>query len=137
MNYLNGSKSFALDSSILIQYYYLKDQKTKELIKHGVTNLVALSECYYIICRKEDNQTALKYINELMEDVQIVSTEQIVKIAGQFKCKFSIALADCWTLATAFALKTSAVFAFKESELKKNFQEIIKQVNLRFFDDIP
>ena len=87
MNYLNGPKSFALDSSILIHYYYLKDQKTKELIKQGVTNLVALSECYYIICRKEDNQTALKYINELMEAVPIISTEQIVKIAGQFPTK--------------------------------------------------
>ena len=137
MNYLNGPKSFALDSSILIHYYYLKDQKTKELIKQGVTNLVALSECYYIICRKEDNQTALKYINELMEEVRIISTEQIVKIAGQFKCKFPIALADCWTLATAFALKTSAVFAFKERELERNFQEIVKEVNIQFFDDIP
>jgi len=120
----------------LIRNFYLKDEKTEHLIKKGVTNLVALSECYYIICRKEDNQTALNYINELMETLRIISTEQIVKIAGQFKCKFPIALADCWTLATAFALKIGALFAFKERELERNFQDIVKEVDIQFFEDL-
>ncbi|HUY01256.1 MAG TPA: PIN domain-containing protein [Candidatus Deferrimicrobium sp.] len=132
---MNGPKKYALDSSILIHNFYLKDPKIDLLIKNGVTNIVALSECYYILCRKENNQIASKYIDTLMNDIQIISSDQIVKIVGQFKCKFSIALADCWTLATAFALKIVAVFAFKEKELVKNLNDIFKEVELKFFED--
>lgn len=136
MNYLNGQRKYALDSSILIQKYYVKDQLTQSIIQNGVTNLVALSECYYIICRKENNKAALNYIDELVKTVKIIPTEQIIKIAGQFKCKYPIALADCWTLATAFALKINAIFAFKEKELVKNYDDLSKEVKIDFFEDL-
>ncbi|MHA1648940.1 MAG: PIN domain-containing protein [Candidatus Helarchaeota archaeon] len=133
---MSGQKRYALDSSILIQYFYLKDKKTKFLITNGITNLVALSECYYIICRKEGNEVSMNYIDELSSLVKIIPSEQIIKIAGQFKCKFPIALADCWTLATAFVLDTKAIFAFKEKELIDNLNDILKEVKIEFFENL-
>jgi len=133
---LTGQKRYALDSSILIRYFYLKDKKTQFLIDNGITNIVALSECYYIICRKEGNDHSLKYIDELINLVKLIPSEQIIKIAGQFKCKFPIALADCWTLATAFSLGIKAIFAFKERELIDNLKDISKEVKIEFFESL-
>lgn len=123
-------KSYALDTSILIVYYYKRN--LSYIIENGFINLHTLSEIFYIICRTEGLDSAVKYVKELLKIVKIVPSSELVYIAGQFKCKYRISLADAWTLATAKVKKVPALFAIKEREIIDIFDELKKEVEIEF-----
>ncbi len=133
---LNGSRRYALDTSFLIYHYYKGDERTLELLHNGITNYVTLSEVLYILCRYENLKKALSYIEGIVKSVSIAPSSKISLIAGQFKCKYPIALADCWVLATAKVYRVPSLFAFKEKEIVKHLDLIKKEVEIVFLDEI-
>ena len=132
---MNGQRSYALDSSFLIYHHYKGDSTTNDIIKAGFLNLVALSEALYVICRKEGVVTALDFVKETSKIVKIVPSERIAPMAGQFKCKYPISLADCWVLATSKVFKAPALFAFKEKELLAHIDAVREETEVEFLDE--
>jgi predicted nucleic acid-binding protein len=72
---LNGSKSYALDTSFLVYHYYKGDERTNRFFEEGVTNLVTICETLYTICRKEGLQRALDFVKEVSKRVKIIPSE--------------------------------------------------------------
>ena len=135
-NFSSGLKRFALDTSFLIYHYYKGNRETFELLRNGVVNYVTLSEVLYVLCRYENLKKALSYIEEIIKLASIAPSSKVSLIAGQFKCKYPIALADCWVLATAKAYGIPSLFAFKEKEILKHLDLIKKEVEIIFLDEI-
>ena len=133
---MNGPRNYALDGSFLIHHHYKGDGTTNDILKAGLLNLVALSEALYVICRKEGVATALNSVKEISKAVKIVPSERIAPMAGQFKCKYPISLADCWVLATSKVFKVPALFAFKEKELLAHIDAIRIETEVKFLDEI-
>jgi predicted nucleic acid-binding protein len=133
---LNGSKSYALDTSFLVYHYYKGDERTNRFFEEGVTNLVTICETLYTICRKEGLQRALDFVKEVSKRVKIIPSERVTPIAGQFKCKYSISLADCWVLATAKIQNIPALFAFKEKELQEHLESLKHEVEVIFLEEV-
>lgn len=123
-------KSYALDTSILIVHYYKRN--LSYIVEKGFINLHTLSEIFYVICRAEGLDNAVKYVKELLKMMKIVPSNELVYIAGQFKCKYRISLADAWTLATAKVKKVPALFAVKEKEIINIFDELKREVEIEF-----
>jgi len=133
---LSGPRSYALDSSFLIYHHYKGDDATNDILKAALLNLVALSEALYVICRKEDVSTALNFVTKISKVVNVVPSERIAPMAGQFKCKYPISLADCWVLATSKVFKVPALFALKEKELVAHIDAIRVEVEVKFLDEV-
>ena len=133
---MSGLRNYALDSSFLIYHYYKGDDATNDILKTGLLNLVALSEALYVICRKEGVTTSLNFVKEISKAVKVAPSERIAPMAGQFKCKYPISLADCWVLATSKVFKVPALFAFKEKELVAHIDTIRGETEVKFLDEV-
>ncbi|MEM3381230.1 MAG: hypothetical protein QXL25_05615 [Candidatus Bathyarchaeia archaeon] len=57
-------------------------------------------------------------------------------VAGQFKCKYPLALADCWVLATGKIYRTPAFFAIREKTVETPLESIEKEVQVRSLDEL-
>lgn len=97
---MSGSPSYALDSSVLLYHKYRPSEKTRSLVRAGVLNVVTLSEVLYVICRNEGVAEALAYVERLVEEARLAPPKKVAPVAGQFKCRFPVSLADAWVLAT-------------------------------------
>jgi len=129
-------RNYALDSSFLIYHHYKGDGATNDILKAGLLNLVALSEALYVICRKEGVATALNFVMEILKVVKVVPSERIAPMAGQFKCKYPVSLADCWVLATSKIFNVPALFAFREKELLTHIDAIRRETEVEFLDEL-
>ncbi len=127
---LKGSLVF--DTGILLsliagKYKEIFDKIENDEIK-PIINKVSLIETYYVLCRKIGEEKAKEVIDHLIDShyfnvVEI--NEKIIEEAGKCKCKYSISLADCITIATAKVKGVKALFR-EEEELKDlNVPEVI------------
>lgn len=136
---MSGSEKYALDSSVLLFDYFAGRTKIVDrLLPNGFLNSVSISETLYVICRLDGMQKASDYLAECAGKVgSVVSSERIAPLAGYMKCKFSISLADCWTLATAKSFNVPCLFAIREKEILSNLGVIEREVQIRFLDELP
>ena len=122
--------SYAIDTSALIVNYYRG--VLEDTLSQSYVNLHILSETFYVICRSEGVDKALKYVQEVAGKARITPSEEIALIAGQFKCKYPISLADAWTLATAKRNGVPALFGVMEREIIDVVEELRKEVKIEF-----
>ena len=106
---MSGSPRYAIDTSIIIVRYYDKKRVATRIFQQGYVNAVTISEALYVLCRKENWDKAESFIREQTPGLTVIPSAEVVSLAAAFKCKFSIALADCWTLATAKHKKVPAL----------------------------
>jgi len=135
-NYLDGSKRYAIDTSVLIKYYYDQTLFNDEFLSKLVVSEVTLSEVFYILCRKEGPQKAQNFTRTISTKLEIIPSHKLIMIAANLKCQCSIALADCWTLAAAINENIEALFAFRENELVNNLDLIQNYVSVVFLDTL-
>ncbi|MEM2902695.1 MAG: PIN domain-containing protein [Candidatus Bathyarchaeia archaeon] len=133
---MSGSRNYALDSSFLIYHHYKGDALTNDILKAGLLNPVSLSEALYVVCRKEGVATALNFVMDALKTVRIVPSERVALMAGQFKCKYPISLADCWVLATSKVFNVPALFAFRERELLAYIEDVRRETEVKFLDEV-
>ena len=138
MNCLNGSESFALDSSVLLfDYFCGGSQRVRPVLKEGLLNDVTIAETLYVICRTDGEENAANYVEKCARTVRAIApSEKLSRLAGSMKCKFSISLADCWVLATGIVFKVPCLFGFREAELVKNLGAISDHVEVKFLDEL-
>ncbi len=133
---MNFQKSYALDTSFLIIHKYSPSPLTHKLLLKGYLNIVTISETFYVICRRNGVKEAASFIGETLKRAKLVPSGGIALLAGQFKCRYGVSLADCWTLATAKWKNIPALFGVKEKEILKYLDQLIKEVEVTFLESI-
>ncbi len=121
----------SLDSSVLLAYLLgeklgerarmvLEDENRRLFLPH-----TAVSEAYYILCRKRGARYADGVVSLFLEGnyAETLSSAEIDMVAGKYKCERSISLADCYVLASAKLRNASALFAQRDSDLLKEMEK--------------
>jgi predicted nucleic acid-binding protein len=101
------------------------------------TSEINLAEVEYVLCRKLGHTTAKAKVDALRNSnyALIVDTEQASRLAAKIKCGRTLALPDCYTLATAELTGSKALFAFREVELERETKRQPLSVELVFLED--
>jgi len=134
----------ALDTSVIIEMLLSSDpgKAVEEALiadsAEGHSSELNLAEAEYILCRKLGLKAAESKLDNLRNSnyVLIVDTEQASRIAAEIKCSRTLALADCYTLATAKLTGSKALFAFRETELEREMKRRPYDVELIFLEDL-
>jgi predicted nucleic acid-binding protein len=139
---LKESKEIVFDSGVLIAYLAKEGNLPEELLdtfifsKTTKTMLyiheLAKTEVFYIFCRKKGKDDARKIFNLVETFSRTIKLTLLSQIAGEIKCLFPIALADCYTIACGI-FKSCPVFFMPEQELEN---EIIDRINDEFKSEI-
>lgn len=123
--------TIVLDTGILID---LLEGKREALFNDIVNGLklayvtrISLTELHYILCRKLGKYEASEILRNLMESnfVMPIDTMELYSIAAELKCRFSIALGDCFSLALGKS-SNSPVYMKHEKEIDKVAVELLK-----------
>jgi predicted nucleic acid-binding protein len=144
---LNGdtpSGDLALDTGVIIEMLLSSDlggMITEALVAESAeahSSEVNLTEAEYVLCRKLGWETAESKVDNLRRSnyVLIADTEQVSKIAARIKCERALAFGDCYTLATAKATSSKALFAFREKKLQREMRRRPFDVQLIFLEDM-
>jgi hypothetical protein len=127
-----------LDTGIYIEYFGPKETELKKILRKELFfeeskitlygHYLLKSEIFYIICRKIGEKKTFKILNEIDQFIKFVSGEFLYHFAGQIRCRFPIALSDCFSIALSH-LHDCPVLFLEEKELSKN---IAKEINKEF-----
>ncbi|MFX1295862.1 MAG: PIN domain-containing protein [Promethearchaeota archaeon] len=123
---LQETKNLVLDTSVFIGYfmdeklsiiplldeYVFNENSSISLYGHNILK----SEIHYIICRKRGISEAENVIKKVETVINAISESRLFEKAGQIKCKYPIALSDCFSLSLGL-LFDCPVFFLKEREL--------------------
>ncbi|MGC9105910.1 MAG: type II toxin-antitoxin system VapC family toxin [Thermoprotei archaeon] len=117
-------KRLVLDAGVILGFLEGKFYEAYEGLLNGdveaYVSSITLAEVKYVLCRKlgekRANEVFEKLVNSGLFHVVDVLPE-VVNYASECKCRYKIALGDCFTIATAKYLGTKALFR-EESELK-------------------
>lgn len=127
-----------LDTGIYIKYFEPKENELKKTLReqlfseksnttlHG--HYLLKSEIYYIMCRKIGKDKAEKILDEIKEFINFINGEFLYQIAGQIKCKFPIALSDCFSISLSHFQNCPVLF-LEEKELN---EKIVQKINEEF-----
>lgn len=139
---LKSSKALVLDTGVLIEYFKTKEDKLKQLLRETIfteeseiklyVNYLLKSEIFYILCRAIGEETAKETLKEMELFLNIEETRNLHELAGQIKCKFSISLVDCYSIATGI-LQNCPIIFLTEAELT---EDVIERINKEFSSDI-
>ncbi|MBS7637436.1 hypothetical protein KEJ49_00880 [Candidatus Bathyarchaeota archaeon] len=75
-------------------------------------------------------------MEELAERSRLAPSELVAPVAGQFKCRFLVSLADAWVLATGKVMNVPCLFAHREKELTSHLIAIRREVEVHFLDEL-
>jgi hypothetical protein len=127
-----------LDASALIELAYATPtgEKVKNLLEdagEALTTQLALTELYYILCRKLGAKFAREKLNDLMASNYVIPYgEPLISEAGKIKCERKISLADSHIIALANKINGRAIFARREKELDREDKSRAFEVELLF-----
>ncbi|PNV77847.1 MAG: hypothetical protein C0200_04100 [Thermoproteota archaeon] len=131
-------------TSTMLELIYSTEggKKLKEALKServlGNTSEVNIAELRYVFCRRVGEEEAKKRVDALISSGYIVLHEisKLIDYASHYKCKRSISLVDCFTLALAKEMGVPAVFAKKEEELLREMSREKFDVEIVFLEDM-
>jgi len=139
---LNETQNVVLDTSVLLCYFmdevqdinsileeYIFNQNSK--ITVYVHNLIK-TELFYITCRLKGISEAENLIKKLENIMKTISDIWLYKKAASIKCKYPIAIPDCFSISLAI-LQDCPVFFLQEKELSG---ELIEKIKMEFNADI-
>ncbi|MHA1337804.1 MAG: PIN domain-containing protein [Promethearchaeota archaeon] len=135
---INQTNNLILDSSVLIGYfmdeklsiiplldkYIFNENSSITLYGHNLLK----AEVYYIICRKKNSSEASKVLNNIEKIMCIISELWLFKKAAQIKCKYPIAISDCFSISLGI-FQNCPIFFLEERELS---EDIVNKINKEF-----
>jgi len=139
---LNETKILILDTSVLLCYFIDEIQDINALLEQYIFkpdskitlyghNLIK-AELFYITCRLKGINEAVDLLNNLEKIMNSINDSWIYKKAANIKCKFPIAISDCFSIALANLLDCP-VFFLPEQELQA---KLIENINNTFNTEI-
>ncbi len=127
-----------IDTGILIEYFKQGEIKLKKTLREHLfseTSEITINghyfikaEMYYIMCRKIGKVKAEKIIKDIEEYINFISGEFLYEIAGDIKCKYPLAISDCFSISLGI-FQDCPIFFLNEKELSEG---IIKKVSEEF-----
>ena len=139
---LEGSTVF--DAGVLIELLsqtpsgaWVRDRLLEGRLIAYTTEL-AIAEIKYVLCRRIGWDAATRAIDLLLASryITIEPITLLIDYAAQYKCKYPIALPDCFTLALAKRLESPALFARKERELAHLVKQKALDVEILFLETL-
>lgn len=134
----------ALDSSVLIEMAYATS--LAEFVRASVesgqafasTSKIALTELFYVICRRLGSAVAAKKVASLIESryVAVLEPSDLHILAGEVKCERAISLEDSYVIALAKSIKGKAVFARREEDILKEIERKSFEMEVVFVEDL-
>jgi len=135
---LSETSNLILDTSVLIGYFIKEQLSIVTLLDKYIFNKnssitlyghnLLKTELYYIICRKKGSNEAKDILIKIENVTNIISESWLFEKAGQIKCKYPIALSDCFSISLGI-FQDCPIFFLKEKELS---EEIINKINEEF-----
>ncbi len=127
-----------LDTGILIKYFKQGESELKKTLREQLFSenseitinghYFIKAEIYYIMCRKIGKVKAEKIINDIEEYINFISGESLYETAGRIKCKYPLALSDCFSISLGI-FRDCPIFFLKEKELSEGS---INKINEEF-----
>jgi len=135
--------TLALDGGILIGLALNEENfdVLENLLYRGeiilLTHELAITEMFYIICRRASINIAIEKLNYLKYSgfIAIIQIEELIKKAAEIKCKRRLALPDCFTLALAEDYNGKAVSVKAEKEILEELKRETFNVDPIFIHD--
>ena len=135
--------SIAVDTGILIEILEDSDlgkvfyQKVLESLQFQKIYISPLTdtELKYIFCRRSGYKDAKELVLEFLKDFIICSESELRDEAFRLKCKFSISIADCYSLAVGKVFNVP-VYMKQEKEIEQVINEVLSMVKVIIVDDI-
>ncbi len=120
-----------IDTGPLIDYLInegVADIVQKEIIDNVkiikvIISPITLTEIFYVLCRDKGEKFASEKASLIKNAVKVELEFKIRELAGNYKCKRPLSLADCYVLATAKLNSATAIFKKEQElvdEMKKN-----------------
>ncbi len=142
LDVIKSANKLVIDTGVYIEYFQPREDKIKQFLRDTIFtensrvklygNFVIRSEMFYILCRLIGNEKADNRMEEIGKFITYIEDSNMFKLAGQIKCKFSIALTDCYSIATGIFMECPVLF-MKEGELN---EAIIENINEDFNSNI-
>ena len=138
---LSETQNLILDTSVLLGYFMNEDREINKLLEAYMFtqdskiilyghNLIK-SELFYIICREKGINEAEMVLEKIESVISTISDTWIYKKAASIKCRYPIAISDCFSISLAI-LQECPVFFLPEYELSRDVAEkISKEFNVR------
>jgi len=127
-----------LDTGILVSYLSKESTAINKWLDEKIFNdeldicvichKINLTELFYIICRKLGVDKTRQIVQTLNDYIYFCSNDEIYEIAGLIKCRYSISLADCFSIATAKFYNCALIF---KQEIELNLK-LISQIKNEF-----
>ena len=135
---ISDTPNLVLDTSVLLSYFmneardinsllddYVFTQESK-IILYG-HNLIK-TELLYVICREKDMTEAEMVLKKTAGIMNIISDTWLFKKAANIKCRYPIAISDCYSISLAI-LQECPLFFLPEVELSR---EIVEKINREY-----
>ena len=135
---ISDTPNLVLDTSVLLSYFmneardinsllddYVFTQESK-IILYG-HNLIK-TELLYVICREKDMTEAEMVLKKTEGIMNIISDTWLFKKAANIKCRYPIAISDCYSISLAI-LQECPLFFLPEVELSR---EIVEKINREY-----
>ena len=135
---ISDTPNLVLDTSVLLSYFmneardinsllddYVFTQESK-IILYG-HNLIK-SELFYITCREKGITEADMVLKKTEGIMNTISDTWLFKKAANIKCRYPIAISDCYSISLAI-LQECPVFFLPEVELSR---EIVDKINREY-----
>ena len=140
---LSEISNLILDTSVLLGYFMNEVQEINSLLEEYVFileskitlyghNLIK-TELFYITCREKGTTSAEMMLKNLENIMNTISDTWLFKKAADIKCKYPIAISDCFSISLAI-LQDCPVFFLPEYELTGEIMERInKEYNAKIY----
>jgi len=137
---LNSVSDIVIDGGLLLEYFnetatelqnWLNDHVFNDSVivrLHG--HEITRAEVYYITCRTLGHDKAKELVDQMKDYIEFHGEFSITEKAGQVKCGHSIALADCFAIATGIFLNCPILFKKEEEMTKQVISSIQEQFNV-------
>lgn len=132
---LNETHNAILDTSVLLCYFLDEVQDINSILEDYIFNKdskitlyghnLIKTELFYITCRLKGISEAENVLKKLENIMNTISDAWLYKKAASIKCKYSIAIPDCFSISLA-VLQDCPVFFLPEKELHGDAIEKIK-----------
>jgi predicted nucleic acid-binding protein len=133
---LNETHNAILDTSVLLCYFIDDVQDINSILEDYIFNMdsritlyghnLIKTELFYITCRLKGMSEAENLIKKLENIMNTISDIWLYKKAASIKCKYPIAIPDCFSISLAI-LQDCPVFFLPEKELQGDVIEKIKK----------
>lgn len=140
---LGETTNLILDTSVLIGYFMNEAREINKLLEDYIFtqeskitlyghNLIK-SELFYIICREKGINEAEMVLEKIENIINTISDTWIYKKAASIKCRYPIAISDCFSISLAI-LQECPVLFLPEYELSRDTAEKInKEYNVKIY----